>query len=82
MVICSVGAAVTIDCHSLNGSVTWYKNAVKVLYSSNPTLSVVANGSLLVRNASEVDSGLYQVFARTSESEISSPPILLHVVRK
>lgn len=39
-----------------------------------------ANGSLLLRYVSEADDGLYQAFARTPVSEISSPPVQLHVV--
>lgn len=76
----SVGTDVTIDCHATVRSVTWYKNAVKVLSSSSPRLSVAANGSLLMRNATEGDSGLYQVFARATVNEVSSPLLRLHVI--
>lgn len=76
-----IGTDVTIDSRVSVGSVAWYKNAVKIRSSfQNPRLSVVANGSLLVRNVSEADDGLYQAFARTPVNEISSPPVQLHVV--
>ena len=57
----------------------WYHNAVSVLSLSRPTLSVVANGSLLLQNVSRVDDGFYQAFARTSVHEIGSQLVTLHV---
>ncbi len=74
-----IGTDVAIDCHVSFGSCNWYKNAVKILFSSSPRLSVAANGSLLVHNLSEADSGLYQVFAKTNVNEISSPSVRLVV---
>ena len=74
-----VGTDVTIGCQTSAGEVTWYKNAVKIIFSFNARKSVLANGSLLLRNASHVDNGLYQVFARSSVGEVSSPPVRLDI---
>ena len=74
------GRDLTIDCRALAGDVTWYKNAISVQSLSSPRMSVSANGSLLIQNASHVDNGLYQVFARIFVDEVCSPPIALHIL--
>lgn len=74
-----MGSNVTIDCRASTGDVMWYHNAVSVLSLSRPTLSVVANGSLLLQNVSRVDDGFYQAFVRTSVHEIGSQLVTLHV---
>ena len=74
------GTDLTIDCRALAGDVTWYKNAISVRSLPNPRMSVSANGSLLIQNASHVDGGFYQAFARTSVDEVCSPPITLDIL--
>ena len=74
-----MGSNITIDCRASTGDVMWYHNAVSNLSLSRPTLSVVANGSLLLQNVSRVDDGFYQAFVRTSVHEIGSQLVTLHV---
>ena len=77
-----VGEQIFLDLRLSAGSISWYKDAVNIAWLPITRLSISPNGSLLVRNVTGVDDGLYQAFAWTSAGEVSTSPVRIHVVGK
>ncbi|XP_048575876.1 uncharacterized protein LOC5509605 [Nematostella vectensis] len=77
------GDDVTIDAPDVSaGNISWYKDAVALATLSDNRLSKSKDGDLIIRNVTLLDTGLYQVFARTEGGEETGPPLYLHVIDK
>lgn len=73
------GENIEIPCQGATGQIVWYQNAVRITKPSFPRMTVMSNGSLLIRNSSTSDSALYQVLVRNQAGEVSSLPVRLNV---
>ena len=73
------GENIEIPCQGATGQIVWYQNAVRITKPSFPKMTVMSNGSLLIRNSSTSDSALYQVLVRNQAGEVSSLPVRLNV---
>ena len=73
------GENIEIPCQGATEQIVWYQNAVRITKSSFPRMTVMINGSLLIRNASTSDSALFQVLVQNKAGEVSSLPVRLNV---